>query len=207
MDYPEVIFEEDSHTYKQGGVVVPRSATGLLKKYGLGMNYGSVPRHVLELARQRGVAIAAGRTLIIQGYELDPETIDPRIAGYLESFNKFWHTIKPELIETEVAHVSPLGYGFKADMFCFVNGVRTVIDDKATFKVPKSVGPQTGAYKIGWNSLYPDQPMTQRASLWLKKDGAMPKFTILEDPDDETAFMDCLDADIKLERWKTKYGE
>jgi hypothetical protein len=202
---PEVIFDEEAHTYSQAGAVAPRSVTGLLKKYGLGMDYSSVPKHILDLARQRGKAIAMGRALIVKGQELDPASIDIRISGYLEAIQKFWKDSKAVLIETEVPRISPLGFGFTADIFCWINGRRTVVDDKATFTLPKSIGPQTAGYKIGWNSLYPSLPIEDRYALWVKPDGTY-RFKPLEDPDDETAFLDCLEADIKIERWKKKYA-
>jgi hypothetical protein len=202
---PEVIFDEESHTYTLAGVICPRSVTGLLKKYGLTSDYSDVPRNVLDLAAQRGRAIAVGRELIVNGLELDPATVDPRIAGYLSALMTFWKQSGATLIESEIPHVSPLGFGFRADIYCFINGRRTVIDDKATFKIPKSIGPQTAGYKIGWNSLYADQPIEDRAGLWLKKDGSY-RFVLLDDPDDETAFLDILDFDLKIERWQKKYG-
>lgn len=202
----DVVFDEDAHTYTLGGVRCPRSVTGLLKKYGLTTDFSQIPPRILELARQRGIAYAEGRRLILSGHELDPSTIDNRIECYLTALRKWLRESKAEIIETEVPHVSPLGYGFRADIFCFVNGRRSVVDDKATFKVPKSVGPQTGGYKIGWNSLYAAQPVKDRYALHLLKDGTY-RFKLLNDPDDEPAFMDCLQADINLERWRKKYAE
>ena len=204
-EVPDCIFDVETHTYSQGGVIVPRSVTGLLKKYGLTPDYSDVPRHVLDLAAQRGRALAQAREMIVQGIELDPESIDERIMGYVEAFKKFWRDSGATLIETEVPRVSPLGFGFRADLFCWLNGKRTVIDDKATFKLPKSVGPQTAGYKIGWNSIFVNEPVENRMALWLKKSGDY-KAPILDDPDDEVAFMDCLEADIKIENWKLKYG-
>lgn len=202
----EVVFAEDTHTYMQGGVLIPRSVSGLLKSYGLSTDFSRIPLHILELARQRGVAYAEGRKLILQGYELDPATIDPRIKCYFTALQKWLRDSKAEIIETEVPRVSPLGFGFRADMFCFVNGRRVVVDDKCTFKVPKSVGPQTGGYKIGWNSLYVREPIEDRYALHLLKDGTY-RFKLLNDPDDEPAFMTCLKADINLEPYRRKYGE
>lgn len=208
IDAPEidVVFDEDAHTYTQGGVLVPRSVTGLLKKYGLTTDFSRIPPRILDLARQRGIAYAEGRRLILKGYKLDPATIDPRIQCYLTGFRQWLTDSKAEIIETEIPHVSPLGYGFRADIFCFMNGRRSVVDDKATFKVPKSVGPQTGGYKIGWNSLYRKEPVEDRYALHLLKDGTY-RFKLLNDPDDEIAFMDCLGMDIKIEKWRKKYGE
>lgn len=207
IEAPEVIFDEVEHTYEQDGVRCPRSVTSLLKKYGLTVDYSKIPSHILELARQRGVAYAEGRRLIVKGYELDPTTVDPQIAGYIKSFQSFWTQSRAVLIDTEVPRISPLGFAFRADIYCFINGHRTVIDDKATFKIYKSIGPQTAGYKIGRNSLYPHEPIEERASLHIQKDGSMAKFKLLIDPDDEKAFMDCLEADIKLTPWRNKYGE
>lgn len=202
----DIVFDEDAHTYTQGGVPCPRSVTGLLKKYGLTADLGRIPYRVLELARQRGVAYAEGRKLILKGHELDPATIDPRIECYLTALHSWLRDSRAQVIDTEIPRVSPLGFGFRADIFCFINGRRAVVDDKATFKVPKSVGPQTSGYKIGWNSLYLKQPVEDRYALHLRKDGTY-RFKLLDDIDDEVAFMDCLAMDIKLEKWRRKYGE
>lgn len=205
IEAPEVIFDEEAHTYEQGGVRCPRSVTGLLQKYGLTDDLSQIPPRILETARQRGSAYAEGRRLILQGFELDPLSIDPQIQGYLNAFTRFWKESGATLIETEVPRISPLGFAFKADIYAFLNGRRIVIDDKCTSAIPKSVGPQTAGYKIGFSSLYPSEPIEERAVLWLKKDGTF-KFKLLQDPDDEPAFMDCLDADIKLGLWQKKYG-
>lgn len=202
----DVVFDEDAHTYTQGGVLCPRSVTGLLKKYGLTDDLSKIPPRILELARQRGSAYAEGRRLILQGHDLDPATIDPRIECYLTALRRWLRESHVQIIETEVPHVSPLGFGFRADMYCWINGTRSVVDDKCTFRVPKSVGPQTAGYKIGWNSLYPKTPIVDRYALHLLKDGTY-RFKLLNDPDDEPAFMDCLYWDIKLEKYRRKYGE
>lgn len=205
MDIPEVIFDEETHTYTEAGVVIPRSVTGLLKKYGLTTDFSMIPPGVLFVAAQRGRAFAAGRTFIVQGVELDPATIDPRISGYVQAFEKFWRESGAKLIETEVPRVSPLGFGFRADIICWIGGRRAVVDDKATFKMPKSVGPQTAGYKIGWNSLFPKEAIEDRYGLWVKKDGTY-KLIPLDDNDDINAFLEILDFDLKVEKWQKKYG-
>lgn len=206
IEVPDVVFDEIAHTYELSGVRCPRSVTSLLKRYGLTTDFSQIPPRILELARQRGQAYAEGRRLILLGNELDPETIDPRIECYLTAFRTWLRESKAELIETEIPHVSPLGFGFRADIYCWINGVRSVVDDKATFILPKSIGPQTAGYLIGWNSLYPGQPIIDRYALHLLKDGSY-RFKQLNDPDDEPAFMDCLNWDIKLDHWRKKYGE
>jgi hypothetical protein len=205
IEAPEVVFDEEAHTYTLAGVTCPRSVTGLLKKYGLTTDYSQIPARIMDVARQRGVAYAEGRRLILQGYELDPFTIDLQIQGYLAAFQSFWKDSGATLIETEIPRISPLGFAFKADIYAFINGRRIVIDDKCTATIPKSAGPQTAGYKIGRTSVYPHEPIEDRAVLWVKPDGTY-KFKLLDDPDDETAFMDCLDADIKLMAWQNKYG-
>ena len=202
---PEVVFDESEHSYTLSGVKCPRSVTGLLKKYGLTDDFSRIPPQTLELARMRGSAIAGARQIIVSGLELDPTTIDPRIALYVQAIQKFWKESRAELIETEVPHVSPLGFGFKADIFCWIGGRRAVVDDKATWSIPKSVGPQTAGYKIGFNSLYLNQPIEDRYALHVKRDGTY-KLIPLSDPDDETAFLEVLDFDIKIEKWGKKYG-
>lgn len=201
---PEVICDEE-HVYSQNGIVCPRSATGLLKRYGLTMDFSKVPSRILATARQRGKAVAVGCKLIATGQELDANSVDQRIAGYLKAFTNFWRESGARLIETEVPRISPLGFGFTPDLICWLQGRRAVVDGKATFKLPKSVGPQTALYKMGWNSLFPKEPVEDRLALWLKKDGAY-KLSVLDDPDDGTAGLDCLEADLKLDKWRLKYG-
>lgn len=201
----EVIVDEN-HVYSAGGVVCPRSATGLLKRYGLSMDYSNVPPRTLDRARQRGKAIDVGFRIIAQGIDLDPSTISPELEGYFEAFRKFWSESGAVFIESGIPRISPLGFGFELDLLYWLDGERTVGDGKATFKLPKSIGPQTAFYKIGWNSLYPKEPIEARQAIWLKSDGTY-KAVMLEDPDDETAAMDCLEADLKLTKWRAKYGE
>lgn len=200
------IIVDDQHVYSSGGVICPRSATGLLKRYGLSPDYSKIPSRIMERARQRGNAVDVGFRLIAEGHEIDPSTVDPAISGYLEAFRNFWRESGATLIECGTPRISPLGFGFTVDLVYWLAGRRTVGDGKATFKIPKSIGPQTAFYKIGWNSLYPKEPIEDRQAIWLKPDGTY-KAPILDDPDDETAAMDCLDADIKLEAWRRKYGE
>jgi hypothetical protein len=204
IDAPEVIVDEDSHAYICDGVAAPRSVTGLLKKYGLSTDFSKIPARILDMARQRGKAIAVGSKLIAMGHELGP--VDQRIAGYLAGFADFWNESGARLIETEIPRISPLGFGFTSDLIIWIGGHRAVVDGKATFKLPKSVGPQTGGYLVGYNSIFPETPLEERFALWLQKDGRY-KLKQLTDPDDVTSFMDCLDADIKLTKWQTKYGE
>lgn len=205
LDAPEIIVD-DNHVYSEGVKVCHRSATGLLKRYGLGPDFSKIPPRTLERARQRGNAVDAGFRFIAQGYDLDPTTIDPSIYGYLDAFRSFWRESGATLIECGTPRISPLGFGFTVDLVYWLHGRRTVGDGKATFKIPKSIGPQTAFYKIGWNSLYPKEPIEDRQAIWLKPDGTY-KAPMLEDPDDETAAMDCLEADIKLSKWRQKYGE
>jgi hypothetical protein len=205
LEAPEVIVD-DNHVYSEGGKACPRSVTGLLKRYGLSADISHIPPRIIERARQRGNAVDVGFRLIAQGVELDPATIDPAIAPYLDAFRKFWKESGAVLIESGVPRISPLGFGFTPDLILFINGRRTVVDGKATCKIPKSVGPQTAGYKIGWNSLYTTERIEDRAALWLKPDSSY-KLVTLEDADDERAFMDCLEADIKLEQWRSKYHE
>lgn len=200
------VIVDENHVYSQSGIVCPRSATGLLKRYGLSTDYSKTPRDTLEYARKRGEAVDVGFRLIAQGIELDPATVSQELEGYFQAFRNFWRESGAELIECGKPLISPLGYGFTIDLLYWLDGRRTIGDGKATFKIPKSIGPQTAFYKMGWNSLYPAEPVQDRQAIWLKPDGTY-KAPMLEDPDDERAAMDCLEADIKLTKWRTKYHE
>lgn len=209
---PEVLLD-DAHVYSQDGVVCPRSATGLLKKYGIGPDYAAMPQHNVENARIRGNAVDMGMRLIAMGIEIDSETISPVVAPYLHAFSKFWNESGAELIEVGTPRISPLGYGFTVDLLVWLFGLRTVLDGKATHKIPKSVGPQTAFYEMGQNSIAPWAPVKARGGLWLRPNGTY-KLKKLDDPDDFACAMDCLNEDIRpgqtktnLNKWRNKYGE
>jgi hypothetical protein len=202
MTDADLIFDQDAHSYTQGGRQF-RSVTQLLEKYGMAEDFSRVPARVLAYAVARGNAVHEAGRLLALG-QLDDVSVDPRIEAYVSALRDFLRETKLEVIDTETPRISPLGFGFTVDLVAWVSGRRAVLDYKTGSTLPKSSGPQLGAYKIGWTSVYPDQPIEDRYAVHLRADGTY-RLKQFEDPDDETAFMDCLDADLKLDRWRRKY--
>ena len=124
----ELTFEERGHIYRLDGMVVP-SVTKLMKPLSDDF-YQSISPEVLDQAASRGTAVHNA----IENYlRFGIEDIDPRYAGYLEGFKKWWETRKPEVIATEsrVYH-KILRYAGTSDLLATISGRTTMVDYKTS---------------------------------------------------------------------------
>jgi hypothetical protein len=69
-------------------------------------------------------------------------------------------------------------------------GKVALIDIKTTFKLMKSTGPQTAAYKDAWDKTW-SQPIDWRYGLQLRKDGTY-NLAPMKSPIDMNIFRSCL---------------
>ena len=190
------LFDADTHAYLQGGKRVP-SVTQLLSKYGLTDDFNHVDPRTLAFAAARGNAVHEAARLLVAD-QLDESSVDPRIAGYVDAVRAFLRDTRVQVIDVETPRISPLGFGFRVDLIAWFNGVRSVFDYKTAAAMPKSGGPQTAAYLIGWNSLFSEQPVEERFGVHLRADGTY-RLKQYEDPEDVYTFLHCLEAEQKGE--------
>jgi hypothetical protein len=104
---PGLVFEEATHRHILNGVELP-SITRVMRMVGM----DSFPRgefisaEAMALAAERGKAVHAATALDDMG-DLDPDTIDPVVVGYLEGWRRFRADTKFEpdhrFIETPLA--------------------------------------------------------------------------------------------------------
>ena len=79
---PELTFEEDSHTYRLDGLIIP-SVTTLMKPLSQAY-YGGIDAKVLGQAADRGSAVHSAIDLYSKYGVID---IEPELEGYFEAFN------------------------------------------------------------------------------------------------------------------------
>lgn len=90
MIEPVITFEPDTHTYSVDdgpGPRAVRSVTQRLEDAGIS-DFSGVPDEILWAAQQRGTMVHLAAHYINKR-NLDPESIDERIGGYVEAWKKF----------------------------------------------------------------------------------------------------------------------
>lgn len=155
-------FDEATHTYTHGGVVVP-GVTSILSPL---TDFSRVPPHVLTAASAFGKAVHLACELDDLA-TLDEESLDPSLEPYLAAWRKFSaeHAVEWDQIEKPVYHAT-MRYAGTPDRIGLVKGVRAVVDIKSTAKLYASVGPQLSAYANAAG-----EPHIQRIGVQLKSDG------------------------------------
>ena len=116
---PELTFEEDSHTYRLDGLIIP-SVTTLMKPLSQAY-YGGIDAKVLGQAADRGSAVHSAIDLYSKYGVID---IEPEFEGYFEAF-RAWvkdFEVKPYATETRTYNRSLL-YAGTVDMSCSEKGV------------------------------------------------------------------------------------
>jgi hypothetical protein len=188
-------FDEASHTYTLGERRLP-SVTQVLKPL---IDYAGIPEAILNKAAERGNYVHKCCELYLLG-TLDESGIDEECAPYFQGFKKFMDEtgFEPELIEQRLYHAK-LMYAGTVDLGGVLPPIgrrrkphRAMIDIKTTFKLMKSVGPQTAAYANAWASQNPKElHFDERYALQLKKDGSY-KLEPMKSPSDTNTFLSCL---------------
>ena len=87
-------YRDETHQYFVNGVEFPSVSTVL----SIMADFSRVPRETLQFKRQVGKAVHKAIEL---GDELDPDSVDESIAGYLQSWRKFLETRPLVVIASE----------------------------------------------------------------------------------------------------------
>lgn len=188
-----ISFDEATHTYTVDGVIVP-NVTSIMRGI---VDYSNIPRHILDEASERGTYVHKCCEMFLWG-TLDESSVEPGYMPYLDAFKLFLGDTYfiVEHIEERVYH-RKLKYAGTVDMIGIFPPIRTngnskraLIDIKTTFKLMKSTGPQTAAYKDAWESAGNDE-IDHRYGLQLKKDGTY-NLAPMKSPIDMNIFRSCL---------------
>lgn len=202
----EIVFQQEPRLYRFRGKGY-RSVTDYITEV-LGDPFADVPEDRLTFCQGRGNAVHIGAALFVDG-ELDWNTVDPRIEGYLRAVERFHNDCPGRVVYTEKRLVAPeLGLAGTPDIVKFVRGRRALIDYKTSQQMYPRMRLQTVGYKKIHDFLFPNQPIYVRYGLRLQPDGFY-KLIEHDDPQDEMAF-DAFIAEAKAKEvaagWKLKYA-
>jgi hypothetical protein len=191
----QLLFDEPTHTYTIGGAPVP-SVTQILEPLS---NFAGIPRDVLDAKRALGQRVHLACQLDDED-DLDEDSIDQDIAGYLVAWRRFLREQRAVVIENERrvwSDVAGFKYAGTLDNVVSMHGRRWLIDKKTSISTPHSAGPQTAAY---FDALR-DPSVTGRAAVLLRPEGTY-KFDLLDGADDWSVFVAC----ITLHRYRKEHG-
>lgn len=190
----ELRFEEASHTYTLGGIVLP-SVTKVLKV--LPSAYAMVDPDVLERAAGIGRAVHKIIEDDVRG-QLDEEAVDFDLLPYLDQWRTFLTTSGFQPVHTELRVHSPrYGYAGTLDLMGTLRGRWALIDAKRTAAVPRSAGPQTAGYEIAARECMPELEGTRidRFALHLTPDRW--QLVPFKDAADQRVFL----AALSIHKW------
>lgn len=184
-------FDEATHTYRYGDVVVP-NVTRILDPL---TDWSRIRPDVLERKRQIGTAVHKACELDDLG-TLDDESVDPLIRGYLNAYRKFTREMRPQwyAIEERLFH-NMHQYAGTLDRYGTVLDEESLVDIKSGdhLKVHHlQLSAYRGAYKPATNNC-------KRATLHLNADGTY-KYRV--DTTDHARNMAVFLSALNLWRWQ-----
>ena len=194
--YPELTFDDLTHTYRLNGIIIP-SVTTLMKPLS-DRTYEDVDPVVLQNAAKRGTAVhEACENYALYGIEDCPS----EYYGYFEAFKSWWDKEKPIVLapECQVYH-KMLGYAGTTDLLCEIRGSVTIVDYKTTAKMePMLVGVQLEGYARAWESH--GVKIDDRIALHLQRAG---KFSANHFPKNKECW-DVLNSLLKIHNYVNKF--
>lgn len=177
MVEPYLAFDEAKHEYTlmPENRVLP-SVTTVLKEQGL-VDYSMIPQEILQAASKRGTAVHRAIEYFLDG-DLDDESIDPRISGYVDAARRFLREAGVQVRRRECQVFHACGYAGTFDVDGLIGNDPTVIDWKTGIILPGHAI-QLAAYA---NCL--DRPRSfRRLAVKLNDDGT---YRVHEFPKNET---------------------
>lgn len=192
----DLVFDEETHTYRLDGRVVP-GVTTVLQLLDDSLKF--VDPEVLAAAAEFGTHVHQAVHLDNIG-ELDEDTLDPDIAPYLDGWRQFVYEHKFVVTESERRVFHPeQHYAGTLDTTGISRATRRrggstlpwLVDVKTGTAIPKTVGPQTAAYAAAHSKLRHDRfvVLLKPYNYDLKP---------LRDPHDESVFR----AALTCYRWR-----
>lgn len=195
-----VEFDEATHTYRVDGERYPSVSEicDLMQIWSMlreGKTW-TVAREVLRAAAEFGTHVHEACHLDNLG-QLDYDALDANLRPFVDGWRKFLADLKGVVVASEIIVVSRSHkYAGRLDALVRIRGKLWLIDIKATSAIPRTVGPQTAAYKHA----HGDTKLRRRV-VRLKEDGSY-ESKILEETTDFAYF----DAALKMARWFNMAG-
>lgn len=189
---PGEAFDPEAHIYRAGLTRLP-GATDVIKAEGM-----VASEWMTDEARWRGKCVHRGIQLLNEG-QLDWDTVDETVAGYLKSYQQFLTVSRFEIWGSEVPLFS-VAFGCIPDLWGVLNGQITVVELK-TGPVPKWAAIQT-ALQVKAIRDQLGVRVQKRFGLRLMTTGALAKLDPFDDRTDERVAMSMVDSFW----WKASHG-
>lgn len=178
----DITFDEATHTYRVGDRLVP-SVTQILKVI---ENFDFVPPDVLEAARRFGQHVHLATDLYDRG-ELNEASLSADVLARLGGYKMFLKDTGFIVTASErIVYNAQLGYAGTLDRIGMLGRSSALIDLKSG-AVPRSVGPQTAAYREAEHA-----PPRRRFCLQLLRNNY--RLTEQKNPADFSIFVSCLNV-------------
>jgi hypothetical protein len=200
---PYVTFEPEEHVYTlhegPGKSRVLRSVTEIIQDNNLGFDFSLMPKLDLAWYGDRGTKVHLACEFYDKGI-LDWKTVDPRILGYVKSYQLGQHEYKFRVLETEMLVFDPLHrYAGTLDRIVEGDSLGGVAQLDLKSGAPHiSHGYQTAGYNGCLAAPYSKH--IPRFGLYLKEDGSLPGLKAYPDLDDFTIFESAVNLTYARER-------
>lgn len=186
---PLLKFEAETHTYTVDGEVLP-SVTQILKAARL-IDYSMIPQDILQAAAERGTRVHKALENLDNG-RIEPNNVDPDIAGYVEAGLRFYREAEFEctLVEYRNWHKN-WRYAGTLDRIGLMAGCQTILDFKTGLLLPGH-----GLQLAGYLEMLPEPRRYRRIALKLSEDGSyrIQEYPAAEYRRDIRTFLSALDC-------------
>lgn len=191
-------FDEAEHRYELDGKAVV-SVTTVLKPL---TDYGFIDPIVLELARQKGVAVHKTIELEVAG-DLDEATLPEWLVPHLAAWRRFVADTGFEPVASEIRMAHPaMRYAGTADLIGRVGKETWLVDLKRSLYAGRVIGLQTAGYARLWASdpaSNERKKINRRFALVLRDDTTY-RLTEFKDPQDDSVFL----AALAMWKWQAQ---
>lgn len=191
-----ITLEEETHTYyDEKGATLP-SVTQIIQHF---CDYNGIPQEVLDYKSEIGKAVHLA-TSLFDNDDLDIESIDPVISGYVDGWIKFRADTEIEITANEQIVYHPL-YRFAGtlDREGIIGANNVLIDIKCTAMIARHVGVQLAGYDLA--RMHVRGPIrNRRLAVQLLQDGNYKVQAFEKCDEDERAFL----ASLELMNWRKK---
>jgi len=192
-------------TYKLGNITLP-SVTEVMSKAGVSINYGRVPKKVLDAAAERGTAIHSAVADMIAGIKESSYRIPAEWEGYMVAAQRWIEKYKPrhEWIERSIIS-KQWRYGGTFDFYGKFGRNRVGLVDWKTRDIVRADGVQLAAYQHALAECEPERAeeimRASKIGVGLSKDGKFKMVDFSQYEEDIEVFRAALIVVKFAKRW------
>ncbi len=193
----KIIFDDENHKYTVGKIKLP-SVTQILSAVGMYKGLENIPKHILDVAAERGKTIHTIIEYHLNG-ELDESSIDPELMGYFQAYLAC-RADHPEIFDNltyfeKTVYSKKFGYCGRVD----AGGDRIMIDFKTTAQESAVTALQLSGYWLSEHEDYLLDKPDVLAGLYLHRDATYNLVKCVYQP---MIWLNC----VAVHNWQKKNG-